>query len=89
MSKVLDSLDENTLPPACAYGGISWRKSLILHDHLSRRVFEPQFLKHTCTYAKAAVLMHSVLIKHTHPFALQVEPTIFLKTSSSISSVSP
>lgn len=47
MSTVLNSLDETTLPPACACGGISSRKSLILHDHLSRRVPEPQFLKHT------------------------------------------
>jgi hypothetical protein len=34
-------------------------------------------------------LLHSVLIKQTQPFAVQVEPTIFLKTSASISSVSP
>lgn len=87
MSAVLDSLDETSLLPACAYGGIRSRKSLILHDHLSRRIFEPSFLKHT--QAKAAVLLHSVLIKQTQPFAVQVEPTIFLKTSASISSVSP
>lgn len=85
MSTVLDSLDETILPPACACGSISLRKSLILRDHLSHRVFEPQFLKNT--YAKATVLQHSMLIKQTHPFAVQVEPTIFLKTSESISSI--
>jgi len=44
MCKVLVSLDKTTLPPAFAYGGISSRKSLKLYDHLSRRVFELQFL---------------------------------------------
>jgi len=47
MRTVLNSLDESILPPACACGGISSRKSLIIHDNLSRKVFEPQFLKHT------------------------------------------
>jgi hypothetical protein len=31
MSTVLNSLDETNLPPACACGGISSRKSLMLH----------------------------------------------------------
>jgi hypothetical protein len=46
ISRMLNSLDETTILPACACEVISSRKSLILHYHLSRRVFEPQFLKH-------------------------------------------